>query len=78
MKQLLWAHHDHRNWQTVFQEQPSPPLYSPVEGDIHPWTIWLTKEAVWDRFRTISRVASQNGDEFEVLLPLKELEMPSA
>lgn len=66
MKQLLWAHENQHKWQTTFHEQPSPPLYSPLEGHVHQWTIWLTKEAIWDRFRTVSRIASQKGDELEV------------
>lgn len=62
-KQLFWAHQNHHEWQNTFQEQPSPPLYSRLEGNIHQWTIWLAKEAIWDRFRTISRIACQKGDD---------------
>lgn len=63
-----------RDWQAVFQEQPSPPLYSAVEGDIHQWTVWLSKEAVWDRFRTQSPIASQGSDDFEVKSPVIKVE----
>ena len=45
-------------------------MFSAVEGDIHQWTVWLSKEAVWDRFRTMSPIASQGSDDFEVNSPV--------
>lgn len=42
MRQLLSPQDNNREWQTVFLEQPKPPLFSPLEGKIHEWTIWLT------------------------------------
>ena len=74
MRQLLWANDNHRKWQTIFDEQPIPRLYSPINGEIRQWTVWMTKEAIWNRFRTISRIAAQGNEALKVRYSIYKLE----
>ncbi|GAB7349518.1 hypothetical protein MBLNU459_g0223t2 [Dothideomycetes sp. NU459] len=64
----------HEKWRQVFDEQlesnplsiatSAEPLFSlPLGEHIERWEIWLTKEAVWDRFNTLSHVAMLEGEE---------------
>jgi len=81
MKDIIWSHGDlaprfrHSEWPKVFDEQlgtnafsgiTADPLFSlPLGEDIAKWTVWLTKEAVWERFHTNSHIANLKGQELE-------------
>ncbi len=66
----------HGKWRAVFDEQlragplsihTAEPLFTLPLGEHHvPWTVWLPKEAVWERFHTISYVAILKGEKLEV------------
>ena len=66
----------HEKWRAVFDEQlkttpftiqTANPLFSLPPGEhVERWTIWLSKEAVWERYRTISYIARLEGQELEV------------
>lgn len=82
LKEIMWTFDDadprfrHAAWQRVFDEQiktnpltiqAADPLFSlPLGENIEKWTVWLSKEAIWDRFRTISYIARLQGSELEV------------
>ena len=68
----------HKQWQQVFDDQLkstpatiqlADPLFSlPLGEHIEKWTVWLpTKEAVWDRYNTISHIANLDAERHEVL-----------
>lgn len=43
------------------------PLFSlPLGEDEVKWTVWLTKEKIWDRFSTLSQIAILEGEALEV------------
>lgn len=67
----------HEKWRSVFDEQlqsnpisittTANPLFAlPLGEHVHEWQIWLSKEAVWDRFNTLSQIAILEGEEREV------------
>ena len=39
------------------------------------WTVWLTKDAIWERFHTISHIANLHGDELEVSQAKPQVDM---
>jgi len=42
------------------------PLFAlPLAENVEEWSIWLTEEALWDRFSTLSQVAMLEGEERE-------------
>ena len=47
-------------------EQVHGYFQSALETHVVRWTNWLTKEAVWRRFQTISHIANLKGDDLEV------------
>ncbi|KAL4730424.1 hypothetical protein ACLX1H_002458 [Fusarium chlamydosporum] len=56
----------HSVWKQVFERQAKAekPFFStPIETDKVPWSVWLTPEALWDRFNTLSWNALREGDE---------------
>ncbi|KAF1355379.1 S-adenosyl-L-methionine-dependent methyltransferase [Delphinella strobiligena] len=66
----------HEKWRSVFDEQiqsnpisittTANPLFAlPLGEHVHEWQIWLSKEAVWDRFNTLSQIAILEGEERE-------------
>ncbi|KAJ9645090.1 hypothetical protein H2199_003094 [Coniosporium tulheliwenetii] len=66
----------HEKWRAVFDDQlrSTPltitafanPLFSlPLGEHEEKWTVWLSKEAVWDRFNTLSQIAVLEGEERE-------------
>lgn len=66
----------HAEWRKVFDEQlrSTPltlplfanPLFSlPLAEQTFPFTVKLTKEALWDRFSTLSQIARLEGEERE-------------
>ncbi|MCJ1288898.1 hypothetical protein MMC34_000429 [Xylographa carneopallida] len=81
MKEITWSFDDrsprfrHNAWRTPFEDQTkdSPltlqtadPMFSlPLGEDSVKWTVWLTKDAIWERFHTISHIANLHGDELE-------------
>ena len=67
----------HKQWKQVFDDQllstpatiqAADPLFSlPLGQHTQEWTIWLqNKEAIWNRFNTISSIAMLPDDEREV------------
>ena len=82
LKEIMWTFDDqdprfrHAEWQKVFEDQnkttpltiqAADPLFSlPLGENIEKWTVWLSKEAVWGRFRSISYIARLKGSELEV------------
>ncbi|CAJ2501157.1 Uu.00g040100.m01.CDS01 [Anthostomella pinea] len=66
----------HMKWKEVFEQQPNPfqvikdaftdhlPRFSlPLGEDSVKWTVWLTEDALWARFNTLSQIAVLKGDE---------------
>jgi hypothetical protein len=56
----------HQVWMQVFERQAKAekPFFStPIETDKVPWSVWLTPEALWDRFNTLSWNALREGEE---------------
>jgi hypothetical protein len=68
----------HLKWREVFERQPdTTPLQTPQETSSHHlrrfslplgkesvrWTVWLTEEAVWNRYSTLSQIANLKGEE---------------
>jgi hypothetical protein len=52
-------------WMKVFDK--GTPLFStPVADDKTTWTVWLDREGVWDRMRTLSHVAMLEGEAKDV------------
>jgi hypothetical protein len=81
VRDLTWTFDDnkpryrHQEWRQVFDDQlesnpPSinaaDPLFSmPLGEGSMPFEIWLTKEDVWKRYRTISHIAVLEGEKLE-------------
>ncbi|KAM0722013.1 hypothetical protein Q7P37_002939 [Cladosporium fusiforme] len=67
----------HETWRRVFEEQVSKsplnvliaadsPLFSmPLGENREDWTVWLGKEDVWRRYRTLGQVAVLEGEALE-------------
>ena len=64
----------HERWKEVFDEQTknssinpfnfAEPLFGlPIGEDTVPYKVWLAREAVWARFKTLSQVAILQGSE---------------
>ena len=82
MKAITWTFDDreprfrHNEWSKVFDNQlkdtpwtitGANPLFSlPLGEHSIKWTVWLSKDAVWERFRTISHIANLKGEQLEV------------
>jgi len=46
------------------------PLFSmPLGENREEWVVWLSKEGVWERYRTLGQVAVLEGEELEVRFP---------
>ena len=67
----------HEQWRRVFDEQiqanpislvtSGEPLFSlPIGEHVDEWEIWLSKEAIWDRYSTLSQIAILEGEAREV------------
>lgn len=59
----------HQVWKQVFERQAKAekPFFStPIETDKVPWSVWLTPEALWGRFNTLSWNALREGEERRV------------
>lgn len=67
----------HEKWRRVFDEQiksnpisvttSANPLFAlPLGEHVQQWEIWLSKDAVWDRYNTLSQIAILEGEEREV------------
>lgn len=48
-------------WREVFHQQQGL-FTTPIGEDKTEWTIWLDREGVWDRVRTLSHVAMLQGE----------------
>ena len=82
LKELTWSFGNddvrfrHEEWRQVFEKQldTSPfsihaanPLFSlPLGEGCAKWTHWLSREATWDRYRTLSQFAVLQGEESAV------------
>ena len=68
-------------WREVFEKQvadeegassdgqPQLPLFSYPLGDAKiPWTVWLSEEALWSRYNTLSHIARLDGEAKEKVL----------
>ncbi|KAI4719935.1 putative 2-heptaprenyl-1,4-naphthoquinone methyltransferase [Aureobasidium sp. EXF-10727] len=66
----------HEQWRKVFESQLSSnplsitssaePLFSlPLAENVEKWSVWLSEEALWDRFGTLSQIAVLEGEEKE-------------
>ena len=69
----------HEKWRKVFEDQSkkTPPsliiasdqLFALPLGEVREeWTVWLTRDALWERYCTISLIAVQVGEQREVSL----------
>jgi hypothetical protein len=68
----------HEQWRKVFENQVSKsllnafiaaddPLFSmPLGENMEEWKVWLSREGVWERYRTLGQVAVLEGEELEV------------
>jgi len=67
----------HEQWRKVFDQQiesnpislttSANPLFAlPLGENIEEWEIWMSKEAVWDRYSTLSQIAILEGEERKV------------
>jgi hypothetical protein len=68
----------HEQWRKVFENQVSKsllnafiaaddPLFSmPLGENREEWKVWLSREGVWERYRTLGQVAVLEGEELEV------------
>ena len=82
MKDIMWSFDDtqprfrHEKWREVFDSQLSStpfsiqsadPMFSlPLGENSEKFTYWLTPEAVWDRFRSLSQISVLTGQELAV------------
>jgi len=67
----------HEKWRAIFDDQiestpltitmfANPMFALPLGEHEVKWTQWLTKDAVWQRFSTLSQIAVLEGEELEV------------
>ena len=84
LKAIIWSFSDdsprfrHEQWQKVFDDrlkstpltiQAADPLFSlPLGHESEKFTYWLSKDAIWERFHTLSHIAVLKGEELEVKL----------
>ena len=82
IKDITWSFDDkhprfrHEQWRKVFDKQLSStpftiqmadPLFSlPLGEDSVKFTDWVSKEGIWERYRTISHIAVLEGEQMEV------------
>ena len=82
MKDITWSFDDeqprfrHEKWREVFDRQLSTtpltiqsadPLFSlPLGENSEKFTYWLTPEAVWNRYHSLSQISVLEGQELEV------------
>ncbi|KPI39634.1 putative methyltransferase-like protein [Cyphellophora attinorum] len=63
----------HGQWKKVFDEQSTSNLFTlkfadplfglPIGEETVPYKVWLTREAAWERMRTLGQIAVLEGDE---------------
>ena len=89
VKDIMWSFDDsqprfrHEKWREVFDNQLSStpfsiqsadPLFSlPLGEQTEKFTYWLTPEAVWNRFQSLSQISVLEGEQLEVLFPIRYL-----
>lgn len=62
-------HHDrfrHYKWPAAFENQPY--FQTPYNDETFSWTVWLQKDALYQRWSTLSQLAVLEGEEAEVSL----------
>lgn len=55
-------------WPEVFERQsrdPEPYFTTPISQETIPFTVWRTKELLWDRIQTLSQIAVLQGADKE-------------
>lgn len=73
----------HEAWRKVFDEQikstpmsilvAADPMFAlPLGEHVEHWQVWLGKEAIWERYSTISHIAVLEGEERTVSSFLSE------
>ena len=81
VRDLTWTFDDnkaryrHEQWRQIFDEQlesnplsinAADPLFSmPLGENSVPFEIWLSKEDIWKRYRTISHISVLEGEQLE-------------
>ena len=65
---MLWpANFDKQLKSDPLSIHSADPLFSlPLGEHTDKWEIWLSKEAFWDRYRTLSHIANLKGEQVEV------------
>ena len=82
LRDITWSFDDdeprfrHDVWRDVFDEglkstpltiQRANPLFSlPLSEEIFRWTAWLAKDALWERYHTLSQIAVLEGEDLKV------------
>ena len=82
MREVTWSVEDghprfrHEKWREVFNKQLSTnplsiltaqPLFSlPIGEDSVRWSIWLSRDDIWQRFHTLSQNSNLEGQQLEV------------
>ncbi len=90
VKAITWRLDDqlprfrHEQWKQVFEKQlattpftiqAADPLFSlPIGEQSIPFTYWMSKEAIWDRYSTMSQIVLLNPREKEVSFAVKLLQ----
>lgn len=74
----------HQKWREVFDDQikstpmslikASDPLFSlPLGQHLEPFTVWLPRDKIWERYNTISHISVTEGEKREVRISLSSL-----
>lgn len=83
MREVTWSVEDehprfrHEKWREIFDNQLSTnplsiltaqPLFSlPIGEDSVKWSIWLSRDDIWQRFHTLSQISNLKGQQLEVM-----------
>lgn len=69
MRKIAWELDDKQrkfhnaSWQDVFNQDEDALFDLPLQSETITWTVWLTRQGLWDRFRTLSFIATLGNDE---------------
>lgn len=82
LKEVIWSVENantqfrHGEWRKIFDDQlkstpftiqSADPLFSlPLGEETETWMVWLSKDALWERFHTLSHIAILTGERLEV------------
>ena len=75
----------HKKWQDLFERPSKAPGYPkgaaqslfsvPVENSMILWTVWMSKNDIWNRYKTLSQIASLDAKGQEVIH--QEIDIPA-